>query len=71
VAISYVTGVVIYRSCQTMPESVQSNEVQLAVWDWSIFRTLPIITFALTCHLQAVPIYQVGRVNNGYLFQRN
>ena len=38
--------------------TADSSQLNMFVFDWSIFEAIPIITFALTCHVQVPPIYQ-------------
>jgi amino acid permease len=33
------------------------SEVRWWNWSWDVFQAIPIITFSLTCHAQAVPIF--------------
>jgi len=66
-SITFAACVVVYNSAAFRLSDTYANsessemtargDLSLAEWDWSIFEAIPIITYALSCHIQIPVIY--------------
>ena len=64
ISISVVVLYVIVSSILSMARGEATGEIHYYQISWGIFQAIPIMTFALTCHAQAPPIFQELSQNN-------
>ena len=58
ISIIYLLGVILYHSSKQIVDEGPANDVVAFNWSFDIFKAVPLIAFALQCHLVFVPVYR-------------